>query len=54
MWKRELILKAGSTNDRTAILDEEGKPNLCQQPGLKTSRRPNVEMNSPNLGRRGT
>jgi len=53
MWKEELILKEGSTNDETTIGKEEGQPKLCQQLGLERSRRPTVETNLPNLDRRG-
>ena len=52
MWKRELIPKEGSTNDRTAIPEEERRHKLCQQPGLETYRRPTVGTNSPNLDHR--
>lgn len=53
MWKGELILKEGSTNDGTTIPEGEGRPKLCQRLGLETSRRPTVEMTSSNLDRCG-
>ena len=51
MWKEELILKEGSTNNGTTIPKGEGQAKLCQQLGFETSKRSTVETNSPNLDR---
>ena len=48
-WKRELIIKEGSTIDGTATLGKEGQHKLGQQLGLELSGRPTVGTNSPNL-----
>jgi len=52
MRERELILKTSSTKNGTTMPEGGGQPNLTQQPGPETSRRPTVETNSPNLDRR--
>ena len=47
--KGEIIIKEGSTIDRTATVEKEGQHKLGQQPGLKSSGRPTVGTNSSNL-----
>ena len=51
MRDKELILKEGSTKDRTTISEGERRPKLTQQLGLETSRRPIVRTILPNLDR---
>ena len=41
-WKREFIIKEGSTIDETAIPRKEGRDKQGQQPGLESSGRPTV------------
>lgn len=53
MVGEELIIKDDSTINGTAMPGKEGRHNLCQQLGLKSSRRLTIGTNSPNMDHHG-